>query len=145
MQEFLTKVYRIVEPLLNELGFHVDEFDAKVDDWGRPGAVVYFRSSDCKIQIYDSSRDGSINCMIAPSGAENIFGPHDQSGKWQYLPRFALRQGISAEQIQETDLPECPTMDQLLRAVRCRIEKYFPVAHAGVLEMGGPDYWIPRS
>lgn len=141
MQEFLTKVRWIVEPLLSELGFQVDEFDAEVDDWGRTCAVVYFRSVDCKIQIYDSSRDGSINCMIAPLDARNVFGPHDQSGMWQYLPIFGLRQGVPLDEVRETALPDFPTTDQFLESVRGRIERYLPIAHAGVLEMRGSDYW----
>ncbi|MCV7027932.1 hypothetical protein [Mycobacterium sherrisii] len=144
MQEFLTKVRRIVEPLLSELGFQVDEFDADVDDWGRTGAVVYFRSVDCKIQNYDSSREGSINCMIAPLHALNVFGPHDQSGMWQYLPRFGLRQGVPLDAVRETALPDFPTTDQFLESVRGRIERYFPIAHAGILQMRGAEYWHPR-
>lgn len=143
-QDFLAGVRAIVEPLLINLGFQLDGYDDAVDEWGRRGAVVYFRSADCKIQIYDSSRDGSINCMIAPLGALNVFGPHDQSGMWQYLPRFALRQGVRLDEVRETALPDFPTTDQFLESVRGRIERYFPIAHAGVLEMRGPEYWDPH-
>ena len=48
--------------------------------------VAYFRSKDCRIQIYDSTRDGSINCLIAALDAPKVFGPHDQTGNWQCLP-----------------------------------------------------------
>jgi hypothetical protein len=106
---------------------------------------VFFRSKDCKIQIYDSTRDGSINCMIAALDTPNVFGPHDQSGKWQYLPRFAIRQGVPLEEIRETNLPDFPTTSQFLESVRGRIEKYFPIAHDGILEMGGPEYWDTRA
>lgn len=148
-QEFLAGVRSIVEPLLNELGFQRDEYDDNVDEGdpdahkgGRRGAVVFFRSDDSKMQIYDSTRDGSINCMIAPLDAPNIFGPYDRSGKWQYLPRFAIRQGIPLEEIMKDNLAVAfPTMNQLLESVRNRIEKYFPIAHDGVLEMSGPEYW----
>lgn len=150
-QEFLAGVRSIVEPLLNELGFEWDEYNDNVDEGdrdarqgGRRGAVVFFRSDDCKMQIYDSTRDGSINCMIAPLDAPNIFGPYDRSGKWQYLPRFAVRQGIPLEEIMKDNLAvDFPTTNQLLESVRNRIEKYFPVAHDGVLEMSGPEYWDP--
>ncbi|OBG46547.1 hypothetical protein A5672_07980 [Mycobacterium alsense] len=103
---------------------------------------MFFRSSDCKIQIYDSMRDGSINCMIAPLDAADVFGPYDQSGKWQYLPRFAIRQGVPIDEIMKDKLPvDFPTTKQFLVSVRQRIEKYFPIAHEDILEMGGPEYW----
>jgi hypothetical protein len=140
-QEFFSGVRSIVEPLLTELGFQLDEYDDDVDEWGRKGSAVFFRSEDCKVQIYDSTRDGSINCMIATLDAPNVFGPHDKSGKWQYLPRFAIRRGVPLEEIREANLPEFPTTNQFLESARGRIEKYFPIAHAGVLEMDGPEYW----
>lgn len=141
-QEFLVGVRSIVEPLLTDLGFQLDEFDDDVDEWGRKGSVVFFRSKDCRIQIYDSTRDGSINCMIAALDAPKVFGPHDQSGKWQYLPRFAIRQGVPLEEIRKDNLNvDFPTTSQLLESVRERIQKYFSIAHEGILEMGGSEYW----
>jgi hypothetical protein len=79
--------------------------------------------------------------MIAALDAPDVFGPHDRSGKWQYLPRFAIRRGVPLEEIKEDNLPEFPTTNQFLESVRGRIQKYFPIAHAGVLEMDGPEYW----
>jgi hypothetical protein len=142
--DFLAEVRLIVEPLLIELGFHLEESDS-VDEGGRRGSVVFFRSEDCKIQVYDSVRGGEINCMIAPLDAQNVFGLYDRSGKWQYLPRFAIRQGVPLEEIMKDKAPvEFPTSAQFLESVRRRIEKYFPVAHAGILEMKGPEYWNSR-
>lgn len=139
--DFLAEVRLIVEPLLIELGFHLEESDS-VDEGGRRGSVVFFRCEDCKIQVYDSVRGGEINCMIAPLDAQNVFGLYDRSGKWQYLPRFAIRQGVPLEEIMKDKAPvEFPTSAQFLESVRRRIEKYFPVAHAGILEMKGPEYW----
>jgi hypothetical protein len=141
-QEFLTQVQAIVEPLLHELGFLLDEYDDDVDEGGPTGSVAYYRSKDCKIQIYNSVRGASINCMIAPIDAPNVFGPYDRSWKWQYVVRFALRQGVPSEEIMKDKLPaDFPTTTQRLEWVRGRIEKYFPIAHAGVLEMDGPEYW----
>ena len=68
---FARDVESIVGPSLAQLGFVLDEIDSSVDEGGRPGSVVYYRSSDCKIQIYNSSREGNINCMIAPLDAPN--------------------------------------------------------------------------
>jgi hypothetical protein len=135
-REFLAGVQSIVEPLLAELGFRLEECDDDVDG-GRSGdCVVYFGSNDCKIQIYDSPRAGSINCMIAPLDAPNVFGPYDRSGKWQYIVMSAIKSGIPREEIMSDKLPvDFPTTSQSLEWVRGRIEKYFPIAHASILEM----------
>lgn len=137
-EEFLAGVRSIVEPLLIQLGFELDEFGDTVEH-GRKAYVVFFRSDDCKIQIYDAPREGEINCMIAPLDADNILGLYDRSEKWHYLPRFAIRRGVSLDEVMR-DNPAIafPTIDQSLEAVRERIKKYFPVAHDGVREMGGP-------
>ncbi len=125
--EFLSEVRSTVEPTLAQLGFQIDAFD---DD----------------IQVYRSTRADSVNCMIAPLGAAKVFGPYDQSKKWQYLPRFALRQGTPLEEIANDKLPvEFPTNSQQLEWVRGRIEKYFPVAHAGVLELFRPEWRAPGA
>ncbi|HEY0227226.1 MAG TPA: hypothetical protein VGC05_12730 [Mycobacterium sp.] len=124
-----------------ELGFRFDEYKGDADKWGRNAAVVFFRSRDCKIQVYDAPREGEINCMIAPLDAANELGLYDSFGKWQYLPRFAIRQGLPLEEIREKDLQRFPTTAQSLEAVRGRIAKYFPIAHKGILEMDGPEYW----
>ncbi|WIM88030.1 hypothetical protein PT015_00395 [Candidatus Mycobacterium wuenschmannii] len=140
--EFVAAVQSIVEPLLTELGFQFEQYTGDVDEGGPTAAVLVYRSDDCKIQIYKSSRGGEINCMIAPLDAANVVGLYDHSGKWQYLPRFALRQGVPLEEIVEDKLSvKFPTTDQFLESVRDRIAKYYPVAHAGVLEMGGPEWW----
>jgi len=83
---FLTGVRSIVEPLLIQLGFQLEEF-GDVDYYGRTASVMFFRSKDCKVQVYDAPREGEINCMIAPLDAANVFGLYDRSGKWQYFPR----------------------------------------------------------
>ena len=141
-QEFLAEVRSIVEPLLNELGFQLDEYGGDVAEGGPKSSVAYFRSKDCKVQIYDSSRAASINCMIAPLDAPNVFGPSDESGKWQYIVRSAIKQGIPREEIRKDELPaDFATNTQRLEWVRGSIEKYFPIAREGILEMSGPEYW----
>jgi hypothetical protein len=79
----------IVGPRLAELGFTLDSTDNNVDEGGRRGSAVYYRSDDCRIQLYESARAGSINCMIAPISAANTFGPLDRSGDWQHPARFS--------------------------------------------------------
>ncbi|ATA29255.1 hypothetical protein MLM_3196A [Mycobacterium lepraemurium] len=138
-EELLNGVRSVVEPLLTQLGFQLDEY-GDVDVHGRKASVVYFRSNDCKIQVYDASREGEINCMIAPLDAANVIGLYDRSGEWQYLPRFAIRQSVSLDEImRDSRTVDFPTTHQWLESVRDRIQKYFPVARDGVLEMGGPN------
>ena len=138
-EEFLAGVRSIVEPLLVQLGFQLDEL-GDVDVHGRKASVVFFRSTDCRIQIYDAPREGEINCMIAPLDAPNVFGLYDESGQWQYLPMFAIRQGVPLEEISDPNLPDFPTTNQWLESVRSRIEKFYPIAHAGILGMHGPAH-----
>ncbi len=140
IQEFVAKVRTIVEPTLSRHGFEFEAVIDDVDEGGPPGSAVFYGSKDCKIQVYRSTRAGSINCMIAPIGAPFVFGPYDHSGKWKYLPRFAIRQGTALEEIMKDKLPiEFPTNRQQLEWVRGRIETYFPVAHAGILEMANTN------
>jgi hypothetical protein len=55
-EDFSREVQTIVGPLLTSMGFAVDSVDNDVDEGGRTGSVVFYRSRDCKIQIYFSSR-----------------------------------------------------------------------------------------
>jgi hypothetical protein len=103
-QDFLAAVETIVQPLLTQLGFQLDQYDGDVDEGGPKGSLVFFRSKDCKIQIYDSVRGGEVNCMIAPLEAANVFGPYDRSKKWQYLPRYAVWQGVPLEEVMKDKL-----------------------------------------
>jgi len=145
-QQFLTEVRSIVEPTLVGLGFQFEAYMDNVDEGGRLGDAAFYGSKDCKIQVYRSTRAGSVNCMIAPLGAPFVFGPYDPSKKWQYLPRFAIRNGTPVEEILADKLPvEFPTNSQQLHWVRGRIEKYFPTAHAGVLELFPPGWTAPES
>jgi hypothetical protein len=136
-ENFPTGVQSIVGPLLAHLGFVLDGIDNDVDEGGRRNSVVYYRSNDCKIQIYQSSREGSVNCMIAPLDAPNKFGPRDRSYKWQYLTRFSLEPNVPLEELVQSVSFEAETDTEQLDWVRDRIVKYFDVAHAGILQMYG--------
>ena len=136
-EDFPASVREIVEPLLVDLGFTLDTVNNDIDEGGRRGSVVYYRSGDCKMQIYRSAREGSINCMIAPLSAPNAFGPLDRTGQWQYLTRFATGPRVPLEQLLK-DVPIEPltTLEQL-GWVGGRISQYYAVAHSGILEMFG--------
>ncbi|KUH84625.1 hypothetical protein [Mycobacterium sp. IS-1556] len=132
VDHFPTEVESIVGPLLSDLGFTLDNVDVHVDEGGRHGSVVYYKSADCKLQIYQSSREGSVNCMIAPLDAPNEFGPHDASFKWQYLTKFAPMPDVPLEELIETVSFETKTSAEELRWVRDNILKYYEAAHAGI-------------
>ncbi|WP_142281587.1 hypothetical protein [Mycobacterium kyorinense] len=132
---FPAEVEAVVGPLLADLGFTLDEVDNNVDEGGRRGSVVYYRSDDCKIQVYRSSREGSVNCMIAPLDASNVFGLSDQSYKWQYFTKFSPAVNVSLEELVQQVSFEPQTDKEQLEWVRDRIVEYFDVAHAGILEM----------
>jgi hypothetical protein len=132
---FAAEVEAVVGPLLADLGFTLDEVDNNIDEGGRQGSVVYYKSDDCKIQIYRSSREGSVNCMIAPLDAPNVFGLYDQSYKWQYFTKFSTAPNVSLEELVQQVSFEPETDRAQLEWVRDRIAEYFEAAHAGILEM----------
>ena len=136
-ENFPTRVQSVVGPLLADLGFTLNEIDDNADESGRQGSVVYYRSNDCKLQVYRSSREGSVNCMIAPLGAPNKIGIHDRSYKWQYLTRFAPPPDEPLEELVKSVSFEAEADIEQLEWVKNRIAEYFEAAHAGILQMFG--------
>lgn len=132
---FATGVQTIVGPLLTDRGFVLDEIDDSPDEGGRSQHIVYYRSNDCKIQVYESSREGEVNCMIAPLDVPNKFGL--RAKKWQYLTRFTRRPDLPLEELAELARVEYEAYSNPLYWVRDRIVKYYEAAHAGILEMYG--------
>ncbi|OBB77135.1 hypothetical protein [Mycobacterium sp. 852014-52144_SCH5372336] len=137
MDDFLNQVQSIVGPLLFELGFELEDVDLSVDEGGRSGGVVYYRSRDSKIQVYESSREASINCMIAPLNAPNEFGPHDRSHRWQYLTEFTPMPNTRLEELVESVSFKPKTTAEQLHWVRDIIGEHFEAAHAGILKANG--------
>ena len=133
--DFAQEVQTIVGPLLSNLGFTLDEIDDHVDEGGMLGSVVFYRSKDCKIQVYESSREGSVNCMIAQAEAPNRFGPQDRSYQWQYLTKFAPTPETSLEELAQAVSFEPKTSAEQLGWVRDNIEKYYDVARDGIRGM----------
>jgi hypothetical protein len=133
--KFSTDVQTIVGPLLKELGFVLDEIDDNPDEGGRRQHIVYYRSNDSKIQVYESSREGAVNCMIAPLDVPNEFGL--RAKKWQYLTRFAKRPDLPLEELAELARSEYEAYANPLEWVRDRIIKYYEAAHTGILDMYG--------
>lgn len=131
--EFSAEVEMIVGPLLEELGFMLDEIHDSPEEGGRSQHVVYYRSRDCKIQVYQSSREGETNCMIAPLDVPNEFGL--RAKKWQYLSRFTERPDLPLEELVKTARAEYMAYANPLYWVRDRIVRYYDAAHAGVLAM----------
>src|SRR5579875_2979043 len=106
--EFATEVQTIIGPVLEQFGFVLDQINDSPDEGGRRQHIVFYRSNDCKIQIYESSREGEVNCMIAPLDVSNEFGL--RAKKWQYLTRF-------------TKQPELP-LEKLAQRARAEYEAY---------------------
>ncbi|MGA9490067.1 MAG: hypothetical protein WBV80_07405 [Mycobacterium sp.] len=131
--EFARDVHTTVGPLLEELGFVLDEIDDSPDKGGRRRHIVYYRSSDCKLQVNESSREGEFNCMIAPLDAPNAFGL--DTTKWQFLTRFSKRPDLPLAELAAQARAEYESYANPLEWVRDRIVKYYEAAHAGILEM----------
>ena len=133
--DFPNGVRLVVEPVLSIRGFVLDEIQNGADDGGRDLSVVYFRSADCKMQIYESAREGETNCMIAPLDAPNEFGLRSSSKKWQYLTTFAKRPDLRLEDLVKMARQEYESYDNPLEWVKARIEADFDTAHAAMLNM----------
>lgn len=133
--EFPSKVQNIVGPTLANLGFFLDGIDDGRDEGGRQCRVVYYKSGDCKMQVYWSSREGETNCMIAPLSAPNKFGLRTVG--WHYLASFAEHPDLSLEELVASTTSEFESYTEPLEWVRDCIVEYFGVAHAGIAEMNG--------
>ncbi len=135
--EFSAEVEAIVGPLLEKLGFVIDGIDDNPDKGGRRQHIVYYRSADCKMQIYESSREGETNCMIAPLDAPNAFGLNTK--KWQFLTRFSKRPDLPLAELSAQARADYVSYANPLEWVRDRILKYYELAHVGILEMYGAE------
>lgn len=132
--DFPSEVERIVGPSLEARGFVLDEVD-QVDEGGRPGWVVYYRGEDTRIEVYLSTREGEVNCMIAPIDAPNEYGLRNRSNRWRYLTRFVERPNVPLEELVKM-IPDPPKSDQgRLESVKQTIEMHFEAAHSGILQV----------
>lgn len=57
--EFTEEVQGILGPTLERFGFALTGADDSPDPGGRRQHIVYYQSDDCKLQIYESSREGA--------------------------------------------------------------------------------------
>lgn len=137
MTAFADAVEAIVGPVLAVRGFILDQVDDEPGSGGRDLHVVYYRSPDCKIQVYQSSREGETNAMIAPSDAPNQFGLN--ASGWKFLTMFTERPAGPIAEVIEKARQEYHTYGDPLLWVRERIEKYFDAAHAGIAATPGKD------
>lgn len=129
---FSDDVQLTVGPVLAQLGFKLDHVDSSPERGARR-VIVYYRSDDCKIQIYWSEREGEVNCMIAPLDAANSFGLRTQ--KWQYLTRFAKRPDIPFNDLLQLVRAEYRSYDNPVAWVRDQLIRHYQVAHAKIMEM----------
>jgi hypothetical protein len=136
-RDFSADVQATLMPLLADLGFVLEEIDNDPDDGGHglERHIMFFRSFDCKIQVYDSSREGEINCMIAPLDAPNEFGLN--SKKWHYISYFSKRSDLPPEERLRLAIAEAEAYDNGLDWVKDRIIKHYETARTGILEKFG--------
>jgi len=133
--EFYADVEAKLGPLLQQMGFVMDGVDDCPDEGGIARNIVYYRSADCKLQIYYSAREGEINCMIAPLDAPNEFGLN--SKKWHFISRFSKRPDIPLQEQLQIALAEVQSYENRLDWVKDRIIRQYEAAHAGILEKYG--------
>jgi hypothetical protein len=131
--EFSQEVQTIVGPLLADLGFDLDAIDDSPDEGGRYQHIVFYKSDDCKIQVYESGREGETNCMIAPLAAANSFGLRTE--KWQFLTRFSQGPDLPLVELAEFARAQYNSYANPLEWVRDRIAECYPAAHQGILDL----------
>jgi hypothetical protein len=132
-RRFSEEVQTIVGPVLQALNFVLYGSDDRPDEGGRYQHVVYYRSDDCKIQVYQSGREGETNCMIAPLDAPDSFGL--RADKWQFLTRFSKRPDLPLDELLDSARSEYDSYANPLEWVRDRIAQHYEAARAGILEM----------
>lgn len=139
-EKFPEQAKLIVGPVLQNLGFTLEEVDDAVDEGGRRGAVLYYRRPDCKIQIYWSAREHEINCMIGPLEAPNEHGLYNRSGKWHYLNDFTPTPQIPLEDLVHQLRSERSNFEshtKWLKWLAQRVEDYYEDAYSGILKLYG--------
>ena len=136
--DFAENVQATIGPLLTNLGFVLYGVDDEPDEGGIARHIVFFRSDDCKLQIYDSSREGEVNCMIGPLTAPDKFGL--TAKKWHFIGKFSpKRSDISPQERLQIAIAEAKAYENQLEWVRDRIAKHYESAHAGILEKYGSE------
>jgi hypothetical protein len=136
--DFSEDVQAIIGPVLADKGFTVEDIDDSPDHWGRSRNIVYFRSNDCKIQVYESAREGEVNCMIAPLDAPNEWGLDSKS--WYFLTHFAPRRNPPSAESLRAMRAEYDSYSHRLEWLRDRINKYYDDAHRGILARRDEGY-----
>jgi hypothetical protein len=131
VSDFVKEVEEVVGPVLASMGFTLDQVDdgRDVAEGGRHLSVVYYRGSDCKIQIYQSAREGETNCMIGALDSPNAFGLRKPSKNWQYFQSFVDLPDLPLDELIKTVREEHESYATQLHWVRSRIEKYYDAAH----------------
>ncbi|WP_431236118.1 hypothetical protein ACQ856_28835 (plasmid) [Mycolicibacterium psychrotolerans] len=136
--EVSAEIQTIIGPVLADRGFTLDDIDDSPDEGGRPRHVVYYRSNDCKIQVYESAREGEVNCMIAPLDAPNEWGLDSRS--WHFLTHFAQRRNPPSAESLRAMRAEYDSYSNRLEWLRDRITKYYDDAHRGILARRDEGY-----
>lgn len=70
---------------LSRYGFKLYAMEPAIVYGERPAWVVYYQSSDCKLQVLWSAREGGVDFMLAPLDAPTEFGLVNKSKKWRFL------------------------------------------------------------
>jgi hypothetical protein len=139
--DFSLLTQEIVGPLLIRMGFALAGIDNSADEGGRNASVVYYHGQDCKIQLYDSSREGEINVMIGPLKAPDEFGLHNRSSMWHYLNEFSDEPKLPLEQLVKVlraERDNFKTTPRWLEWIKNeRIARYYESARVGILERYG--------
>lgn len=114
---------RVVGPLLAAHGFSLEQVADELDYGGRPAWALFYRGSDCKVQLCWSDRNGGLTYFLAPVDAPNELGLINESHQWQYM--LALSDNPADPGIP----PIGHGNEALWEWLKCLFDNYFESAH----------------
>lgn len=81
----LVELNDFLSPTLHRAGFKLDEIQDTIIYGERPAGAIYYRGSDCKLQICWSAREGGIEFMLATLDTPNELGIEDYPKAWKFM------------------------------------------------------------
>lgn len=127
---FDSEVLAVLGPFLERNGFVIDAVQQGEQN---ELAVVYFRSPECKLQVYSSPRHGEVNCMIGTSDAPTEFGLSENSEGWHFIRELSGRRTEQSIDDWLSKPIDFKTVAEQLEEVRELLESDFEAARTALL------------
>lgn len=123
------EVDRYLGRLFASFGLAPDGVDAEIEYGERPAWAVYYRGTDCKVQVCWSAREGGIDFMLAPSQAPNELGLQNSSKQWRFMLLLSdFNDGLETPKLDDDAATWWDWRKSLFKI-------HYPVAHAALLRL----------